>query len=502
MDSTSISIFTSANPSPAIAPAHPKLAVRKFDENIDSPGQLKTISNLGLVTQKEWVIPPRPKPGRKPATDTPPTKRKAQNRAAQRAFRERRAARVGELEVQLEEVKEEQQQREKELRNKIEQLEAELERLNAELNSWRLRCNNLNTIFEYEKRAKEATYAELAYLRNGAEITGNDAANLPHREFQATEPDKQRVHPTPGPDLTSNAANCVINSRENESVCIEENFANNNLECDNCTLNGRCVCIEETLKILKRDSISDNERPQIPTAPNFIEKHSHQSKLCTPLETDFTTPLSVDPIDVATESTEQIVPTELCGFCEEGSYCLCAEAVATAATSNGTEPRENFPNNVLSDIASSPSEIDFSNYNKVSNQPSATQKNSAYRTAPGTCQQCQLDPRSGAFCRSLSVMRSLNSKAPEGCCGKNNDGGCCNMINTASCEKPRLSCADTFRTLSCHKSYDRANHESNSWLGLLNATPSSHPGRGPLEVEAASVLEVLRLFDRRFKGDK
>ncbi|SPQ21526.1 30cf1118-da73-4909-86a1-d81a5c66912c [Thermothielavioides terrestris] len=68
------------------------------------------------MTSKEWVIPPRPKPGRKPATDTPPTKRKAQNRAAQRAFRERRAARVGELEEQIEAQKAAHERTVKELR--------------------------------------------------------------------------------------------------------------------------------------------------------------------------------------------------------------------------------------------------------------------------------------------------------------------------------------------------------------------------------------------------
>lgn len=494
------------NPSLAITPAHPNIAVRQFDGNSNCSGQPKSLTNLGLVTRKEWVIPPRPKPGRKPATDTPPTKRKAQNRAAQRAFRERRAARVGELEVQLEEAKEEQQQRETELINKIEQLEAEVKRLNAELNSWRLQCNNLNTIFEYEKRAKEATFAELAYFRKGAEIIGNDAANLSPREFQRLKPGKQLAHPASEPELISNTVSCVTSSEKNEAICIEENFSNTNLECANCTLDGSCVCIEETLKNMKRDSILHSETPQIPLDSNFSETHSRQSNLCTPLETDFTTHLSVKPIDIGTESTEQIVPTELCGFCEEGSYCLCAEAVAAAAATtaetNSTKHRDNFPNPTLSDNTSSVSEIDFSNFGKQPNQPTASQKNLAYGNGPGTCQQCQRDPRSRAFCRSLSAIRSLNAKPSEKCCGKNNDRACCNSDSTVPCEKPRLSCADTFRTLACHESYDKANSESSAWLSLLNATPSSHPGRGPLEVEAASVLEVMHLFDRRFKRDK
>lgn len=46
-----------------------------------------------ICTSRKWVLPPRPKPGRKPSADAPAAvKRKAQNRAAQKAYRERRAA--------------------------------------------------------------------------------------------------------------------------------------------------------------------------------------------------------------------------------------------------------------------------------------------------------------------------------------------------------------------------------------------------------------------------
>ncbi|KAI3624453.1 hypothetical protein CBS14141_002881 [Malassezia furfur] len=50
---------------------------------------------------KEWVLPARGKPGRKPAAEVPLTKRKAQNRASQRAFRERRHAYLTELEEKV-----------------------------------------------------------------------------------------------------------------------------------------------------------------------------------------------------------------------------------------------------------------------------------------------------------------------------------------------------------------------------------------------------------------
>lgn len=48
------------------------------------------------------MVPPRPKPGRKPATDEPASKRKAQNRESQRAFRARKAAKLTEMQTQVE----------------------------------------------------------------------------------------------------------------------------------------------------------------------------------------------------------------------------------------------------------------------------------------------------------------------------------------------------------------------------------------------------------------
>ena len=54
-----------------------------------------------IQPSKTWVLPARGKPGRKPSVTVPATKRKAQNRASQRAFRERRHAYVTELEEKV-----------------------------------------------------------------------------------------------------------------------------------------------------------------------------------------------------------------------------------------------------------------------------------------------------------------------------------------------------------------------------------------------------------------
>ncbi len=115
MSSTPSSVASPAN----IAPA-PALPVKTLnEEKMATSNSNSSMPTSSIGPTKNWVVPPRPKPGRKPATDTPPTKRKAQNRAAQRAFRERRAARVGELEEQLKETEEERQIRERTMHNQI-----------------------------------------------------------------------------------------------------------------------------------------------------------------------------------------------------------------------------------------------------------------------------------------------------------------------------------------------------------------------------------------------
>lgn len=63
-------------------------------------------TNEKIQPKKEWVLPARAKPGRKPSEVEPPTKRKAQNRASQRAFRERRQSYLASLEAKVNEYEE------------------------------------------------------------------------------------------------------------------------------------------------------------------------------------------------------------------------------------------------------------------------------------------------------------------------------------------------------------------------------------------------------------
>jgi len=77
------------------------------------------------------------RPGRKPLTSEPTSKRKAQNRAAQRAFRERKERHLHDLEVKVEELERASQSTHQENG----QLRAEVERLQVEVKEYRKRLS-------------------------------------------------------------------------------------------------------------------------------------------------------------------------------------------------------------------------------------------------------------------------------------------------------------------------------------------------------------------------
>lgn len=521
MASPAVSTPSSAGSPAALAPAPSTLGIKTSNATIVTSNMTGVATPNG-ITRKEWIIPPRPKPGRKPATDTPPTKRKAQNRAAQRAFRERRAARVGELEEQLEETKEEQQKRETLMREKIVRLEADVERFSGEVNNWRVRCETMDRMYEYERREKEAALAELAYLRNGSRMTGTDAVPLPprhlrHIEQRVSQPQQyQQYVPTPPAPVVQQVSEPEIGcggcTSADDCACAEQALALAATGCGNCTADTHCQCLEETIQGVIDVTEMDFKRSHSPSTDHYSDKRQRQSDPSTPLEVDFTAKFSSNALkDVIPEPLER--PNhDSCGFCEEGTYCMCAEAAAAAASTSNERDHENRLAPLLNEVTPPPSDTDVDGImvklpslhpHPHMHRPIASPAvSNSCANGPGTCQQCQSDPRSGLFCRSLAAMRAAGiAPADGGCCGGNaGGGGCCKTVAAAAPSQPppSLSCADTYKTLSTHKGFEQASDELNTWLGRLHAAPPSHPGRAPMEVEAASVMGVLKLFDRRF----
>ncbi|KAB5545768.1 bZIP transcription factor [Coniochaeta sp. 2T2.1] len=524
------------------------------------------------MTSKEWVIPPRPKPGRKPATDTPPTKRKAQNRAAQRAFRERRAARVGELEEELAEVKEEHKKREEELEERIRHLEVESETL-------RSRCQWLQSTLEKERldRMRHSIRATPMHPQEN----GFGGASTPDQVPVQSQSNGRPVAPRPTAQQFS--ISHIISPPEQQQqvsadlptcgscgpkdcVCASAAIADAVVGCGNCTVDSHCACLEAALEAETSD-MSDLKRPARASSPSstFMQQDTKRQRLdpepTTPMEIDFTamfsqknkrTPLveqEPTPPEEPSHHRDQpqisVEPKDSCGFCSDGGYCVCAEAPTmstpvTSSLSSSTSltatampvshhqqqthtppPSEDdvvplkappFPMEVTATGAIKLRPFRSSQLSAAAPSTSTTSRSSGCGpNGPGTCAQCIRDPVSGLFCRSLAANFERTSGAGGGCCGgASAAGGCCKSQPQQQTQPEKkkenlglsLPCAEAYRTLASHKHFDEAAGQIGEWLPRLKAAPAHVAGRQPYEVEAASIMSVLRGFDIRFgKGE-
>lgn len=489
-------------PAPVDRPAPPPLAMKPPAPAppAASPGP----GTPGSVISREWVVPPRPKPGRKPATDTPPTKRKAQNRAAQRAFRERRAARVNELEEQIKKMEEENERSQAAFKEQISNLSREVEQCRNEISWWRDRCHALEKEVAVERSAKEALVKE---LRSSAPDNNNNNNN----SSNSAQSDAVPLPPRRSPrnfQIDHGAERIGPNSAARNSEQGQKEVPSG---CSNCS-STHCQCIEDAFNMHNIADARDNASPKRPHSPHSAassKRHRSEPEIKTEpeeMEIDFTSRFaSTRPHTDDSQTTSPSAVVDPCGFCQDGTPCICAEMAA-----QDERERDSFENNRLAPIQNlsqfTPPPSDGDVRSELTLPPIREATNPCVN-GPGTCAQCLRDPRSTLFCKTLAASRAAS--ASSGCCGgKGADGGCCqSRSSTRSSNTPTLtlSCADTFTTLSRHPNFSRATDELASWLPKLHTLPNPRDRHGnhlenrpALEVEAASVMGVLRYFDRRF----
>lgn len=455
-----------------------------------------------MLTTREWIIPPRPKPGRKPATDTPPTKRKAQNRAAQRAFRERRAAKVGELEEHIRKIEDEDEIEQTELRSQIERLEAEVEHYREELLAWHQRCHGLESSLERERQGSQALVQELTALRD-ERAEGTDAVPLPpRRSIRKRISIQQEQHPEP--------VQSVLGSQEMS------------MGCGACTSTTRCECIEQAFNI-SNFTYSDDPIPKRPLSPQISTENKRQRQSAEVFKTDpeafevdFTTRFSTKPINNTAALSSSTQPTagsptsaaDPCGFCQDGSPCICAETAADDAQPNHLA-------HAVSQFTPPPSDGDVVPKPAALFQPKPSHLPSwdtnPCANGPGTCDQCRADPQSTLFCKTLAATRisaplttttaTATNNSTQPCTNTSNPGGCCRTQPQPSRNAGlTLTCADAYTTLSRHPHYTEATDNLASWMPSLQTrqTVQAEEGRPAMEVDAANVMSVLKFFDRRF----
>ncbi|KIW53832.1 hypothetical protein PV05_06244 [Exophiala xenobiotica] len=451
-----------------------------------SPTSTTPTTTLSL-TSKEWIIPPRPKPGRKPATDTPPTKRKAQNRAAQRAFRERRAARVGELEEQLKQIEEENEHEQEVLKTTIDDLEKEVDQYRTDLANWIDRCRRLEN--------------ELVALRSAPSSTTKTSES--------------------GQDKSSTTDTAINDT---------------SVGCGNCTLETRCQCIDDAFQAMGGEAAANThqheKRPHSPVQVDVEKRIKVEPK--DNMEIDFTAMYASKDLPSITRP-EDGSPTSAvadpCGFCSDGTPCICAEMAAEqeqarnqliAPVNLARPPGAVNPPRQLDQFTPPPSEGDVAMAIPALSMPAGC------ASGPGTCAQCRADPNSTLFCKSLAASRAQSTATPSGCCGGQTPGGSCcqsrsdtvplpprttrsraaaasSLTQTQTQPAPQkagvtLTCADAYTTLSRHPAYERASGDIATWLPKLHANHAQPAmiGRPALEIDAANVMAVLKDFDRRF----
>lgn len=330
-----------------------------------SPGGITTIA-----TSREWVLPPRPKPGRKPSVDTPASKRKAQNRAAQRAFRERRATRVQELEQKLLEVEKDKETREMGLVNTINKLKFENQFLIKSLEQLRLEFQSFRAAGSSPSRPDSLPASGSASLQ--ANAYKSELSQSAHQllEFAKSLPAQvsaspallqysvQQILPAPSADSPpSLSAFRSVAPKSGNSTQItpishklspdKKKDSTDDFDCGIC-LKERCLCEDVGLK---SKSLEDTFKSFTPMAAVSLRAKRKVSEV---KEIDFTAgykkmpdlkklrknslerdkPRKTSLVSMGGDNFDESSPVENCGFCTDDTPCVCREAAKEAARLN------------------------------------------------------------------------------------------------------------------------------------------------------------------------
>ncbi|EPS37744.1 hypothetical protein H072_8611 [Dactylellina haptotyla CBS 200.50] len=374
----------------AIRPTTIAIAPKTLAE--DSPPQFSPASTNG-VTQKDWVIPPRPKPGRKPATDTPPSKRKAQNRAAQRAFRERRAARLTELEEQIKHRDE----------NKETLLMEQVSKITVENSVLRATVAELRRDIEaLQRRDSERGPLGLS--------TPSASSHASHNSFSSTSTAPTFASAFAG-SVVSQIASPAPSPRSEAVPCFEEAFGRK------CCGGTACRNNLDTVSTLSPVPLSRRESQHLEMEIDFTNMFSssrrnntnHNNSARDPSSNNhhqnIQSSSSIPPSAAVSPSPTDGLgnhPDESCGFCSEGTACVCAEMKSMERETERLR-QQNIAREAF---------MRLSNSNRILPElvPSKG-KPSGCTGEPGSCAQCQSDPMSTLFCRTLATKKASYSSS-------------------------------------------------------------------------------------------
>lgn len=391
---------------------------------------------------------------------------------------------MGELEEEMKKMEEEDASEQAGLKAQIRQLETNLHAHNQLLLSCQQRMQELEATVTREKRLRGLAEAEAAALRSGRK-SSTDAVPLPRRKSNGQKPQPvsqgsfgEAQAPDSYQDLPVGCGKC---SQETRCECIEQafrigDFATNNAEPPGKRPHSPPIDADDN-KRFRKDAAQESQSNEVDFTSRFLSKKPPK----------LTTNASSTSLSVAATNLDP------CGFCQDGTPCICAEMAMEAVK------RESHPD--TSRISSS------KNVKNASSAPSNPCIN-----GPGTCAQCLSDANSTIFCKSLAATRpgdrpnqapiaeplheTSNEDLPP-TPSSNTDFPASETNVTQAITGPTVTCADAYGTLSRHPAFEKASEELSTWMPQLATVPGGKE-RTAFEVEAASVMGVLRFFDRRF----
>jgi len=439
-------------------------------------------------------------------------KRKAQNRAAQRAFRERKAARVSELEDKLKELQADHENRDRISEDQIQQLTEDNVRLTKELSEYRIRMESLQKELDLIRQLKSEDEALAAnFVTQVASPAPSSGHDTPCGGDCTCTDELDRVLCIKKAGVALSAPSVPLRRRSGRNKpqpSLESSRVLDPAGCGRCSKEGPCACLDEIAAALstKRPTSPSQNTPKRTRTGNYAENSSEE------LEIDFTNAYM-------TKSTPITQMPDHCGFCSDGTPCVCAEVANSLIANDG--PEENHSTK-LPPLRDGHSSVLTSHTQQGLERPVALyppMNTSAVKPTsrpggcqPGGCAQCQNDPLSTLFCQSVATK--MNSAERSGCCG----GGLCGGGGEIEGSRPSagdgrekgkadegasekgtfIPCSAAYQTLSRHRAFEDATTDLGSLVRPLMVR--SLDGNCP-QIEVSSIREVLRRLDRGFGSD-
>ncbi|KAF2113677.1 hypothetical protein BDV96DRAFT_647928 [Lophiotrema nucula] len=354
----------------------------------------------GGPTSASYVVPPRPKPGRKPATDEPASKRKAQNRESQRAFRARKAQKLTEMQAQVENTE---QKHKRQMNEKV----AEIATLNA-------RNKELEEKFAQSEQTMDRYRQERDYWKEQAMLKSADYETLQQQQSNNQWAEKQAGYFPPMPESRQDSpTRQSLGTVPQLFPTIDYSTPKTvDLGCGNCKANGECACMEEIAKLSNPNVFMASVNvgyipPRTVTSPmKGIQAiiPGTDASVYAEREIDFTAQFSsrrnrLDGRASIAFMTEQNEAGSSCGFCTDDSNCLCRDE-----SLNGPQSSHTASESIVILAQARDSIIHTETKPAVSDCAAA---------GPGTCSDCMTNPRQKAWCQRIAQLKgSAKSDLP------------------------------------------------------------------------------------------